>query len=193
MSVKPEELLAIKGIKLYGLNKEEPFYKEDGYDSYYYQKLFVRGEINENFDNIRICNKDDSLNPKEENDDFVISMLCLAPVGIPNYDKTDEDDSETFIFHGVDAKALIFCGKIVAIGNSDEMTWVNVENFFIRRDRQEINSLKKELVKKKIKEYDRDIKCYLCSRKFDVEKYNEDLNYINSLHSLLASLENDVA
>ena len=189
MSVKSkEELFVIKDIKLYGIYKEPLYNKEH---LYYFQNLFVRGEeVKENFYGIKICDKEDYLDQIKENADFVVHMLNLFDVkALPDYDKTESYDNEKFILHGADAKALIFCGKIVAIGNTNQKFWIKVENFFKWIDEKKINSFKKVLVENKIQECDSDIKDYLICGKFDYEKYINDIKFLNSLEKLLTSLK----
>lgn len=164
---------------MYGIYREALYNK---YLLYYYQNLFVRGaKIKENFVFIKICDKD-SLNVREEKNNFLYHMLNVVDSkSFPDYDKTEGYDDERFHFHGVDAKVLIFCEKIVAIGNCNENYWITVENFFEGIEGKNIKSFKESLVKNKINECEKEIENYLIFGSTTNEKYLKNIKLLNIL------------
>ena len=181
MPVKTEEYgFVIKDVKLYGIYRN-PFYDED--QLYYFQNLFVRGKIKENLVFIKICDGNLSeYQVRDENNNFLINILNVVDSNnLPDYDKTESYDSKKFMLHGADAKVLIFCGEIVAIGKSNEEYWIPTENFFEGIEASDFNKFKKELVENKICECKKEIKSYLNSDLSNSEKYLKSIRLLSVL------------
>lgn len=181
MPVKTEEYgFVIKDVKLYGLYRN-PLYHEE--HLYYFQNLFVRGEVEETIPFIKIC--DGSLSEyqvRDENNNFLLNILNVVDSNtLPDYDKTESYDSEKFMLHGANVKILIFCGEIVAIGNSNEEYWIPTENFFKGIAVNNFNKFKAELVENKICECKKEIKNYLNSDLSNSEKYLKSIRILSIL------------
>ena len=181
MPIKTEEYgFVVRRVKLYGLHRN-PLYHEE--HLYYFQNLFVRGEFEETIPYIKICDRNLSeAQVRDENNNFLINILNVVDSNtLPDYDETESYDSEKFMLHGADAKVLIFCGEIVAIGNCNNECWIPTENFFKGIEANNFNKFKKELVENRICECEKEIKSYLNSGLSNSEKYLKSTRILNVL------------
>lgn len=181
MSLKKEEYgFVIKDVKLYGLYRNPLYHVEH---LYYFQNLFVRGEFEENIPFIKLCDGNRSeYQVRDKNNNFLLNILNVVDSNtLPDYDKTDSYDSEKFMLHGANVKILIFCGEIVAIGNSNEEYWIPTENFFKGIEANNFNKFKAELVENKICECKKEIKKCSNSDLINSEKHLKSIRILSSL------------
>lgn len=149
MSGCKNELFKICEVNLFGVNKVPLFNKEH---IYYYQNVFVRGEVSENFPFIIVYKGYLREKAIKENDIFMNHFYNLVkPRNMVGYDEASiSGDSVSYIFHGAKAKALTFGGSIIAIGSYEEDFWIPVSNFY--HEIGNIEEFKKFYLKKKIVE-----------------------------------------
>ncbi len=123
-----EKLFEEKEVKLFGLYKYPLYNKEH---LYYYQSLFVRGEVKENFPFIKVCNgdKSDTTVLRDNTLSFLLSIDGLISEITPEYNPEDDYDSKDYMLHGTKVKALIFRKEILALGNLKGNYWLSTNNF----------------------------------------------------------------
>ena len=131
-----EKLFEEKEVKLFGLYKY-PLYNRDYL--FYYQNLFVSGEVEKNFPFIKVCNGDKSdTTVLRDNLKFLSSIDGIISETSPDYNPEDDYDSEDYMLHGTKVKALIFRKEILALGNLKENYWLSTNNFL-----EKVNNIEK--------------------------------------------------
>lgn len=169
MSESKSELFKIVKVKAFGLREKDYFNEEQ---LYYYQNIFIRGEVSENFPFIKICDESDELH-KRLHFKFFDSILALfEEISLPSFDQYSSDDLPGYVLHGAEILALTYCGNIIAIGNNK--FWIPVSNFFeIIQDKDIKQFKKKYLATQLLKELDKRNEC--------MKDYERISSYIDSI------------
>lgn len=134
-------------VKVFGLREKDYFHEEH---LYYYQNLFIRGEVSENFPFIKICNESDKLH-RDLHLMFMAHILELfEETSLPSFDQYSGDDLQEYVLHGAEVLALTYCGNIIAIGDNE--FWIPVSNFFELISDENIKEFKKRYLVKELNE-----------------------------------------
>lgn len=127
------EMFKIKKAKLYGLYDLPKFNSEK---LFYYQHLYIKGELDENIPFIMIANCNTDIETvKKISDEISSNILEITDIeNLPSFNDKDTDDNEQYILHGAEIKILVVHNKIIAIGSMNSKIWISTQRFDERID-----------------------------------------------------------
>lgn len=169
MSEARKNLFQVVKVKAFGLREKDYFNEEH---LYYYQNLFFRGEVSENFPFIKICNESDKLYRGLHLRFFAHILSLFEEISLPNFDQYSGDDLQEYVLHGAEVLALTYCGNIIAIGNNK--FWIPVSNFFEMISEENIKEFKKKYLAKELNKA-------IDERAANMKKYDQITSYMDDI------------